>query len=251
MYISWTQIYLSLWHISFSSSLYMTLFKLCHLECIPVGFVRPFYSSGAKVESHQVEWQKLCLVKSRGSQHQFKRREQKQSRELQTVCWERLQENSKAAFLCGQDMLTGQWSEETPGRDLHLQRQTLASVVSFLLGWHLPVWMPREDAGQVLGFCDNPEGCHSLYFWYTNHMWQQREVFKSPFPPHNGTLSKGNWGLLPCLAVLLEQYLGCSDPFFPSYKGKINRREGSAGRKVKGCIFFLHDHISSPHLHRL
>lgn len=141
--MSWTQLHFSPWHDSFSSSLFMTLIQLCHLKCICVDPVRPFNSSGAEdhmVQSPIIEWQKLYLVKSRGSHHRFKMREQKQSRELQPMCWERLQENSKAAFLCGQDMLTGQWSAETPGnRDLPLQRQTLSSVVSFLLGWHVPV----------------------------------------------------------------------------------------------------------------
>lgn len=36
-----------------------------------------------------------------GARHRFKTREQKQSRELQPVCWEGLQENSRAASLCG------------------------------------------------------------------------------------------------------------------------------------------------------
>lgn len=48
MYISWTQIYLSLWHISFSSSLYMTLFKLCHLKVHSFGFCEAFSFQAGK-----------------------------------------------------------------------------------------------------------------------------------------------------------------------------------------------------------
>lgn len=258
--MSWTLLYLSLWHFFLSSSPYMTLFKPCHSKCIHVGLVRPFNSSGIKgargSECHQTEWQKLYLVKSRGSQHRYKMREEKQSRELQPMCWERLQENSKAAFLYRQDVLTGQWSEEASGSRSSFTETDFIQccLLSPGLAHACFGWCQGKMQGRSWPSVKTVTICTLSY---TNHMWQQREVFKSSFPPFNGTLAaaKGteSWGLLFCLAVLLEQYLGDAKTHFsPSYKGKRNvRREGTAGRKEKACIFFLHDHISSPHLYRL
>lgn len=48
LYMSWTQLYFSPWHVSFFSSPYMTLIKPWNLKCIWMGLVRPFNSSGEK-----------------------------------------------------------------------------------------------------------------------------------------------------------------------------------------------------------
>lgn len=170
------------------------------------------------------------------------------------MCWERLQEKSKAAFLCRQDVLAGQWSEEAPGnRDLCLQRQTLSSTVSFLLDWHVSVfgWCQEKVQGRCWASVTTMKTVTICALWYTDHIWQQREVFRSPFPSFNGTLAAAkrteSWASSH-VWMFCRNNIWCTDPAFsPDMRGKRNLgRDETAGRKEKACIYFASWSFKQP-----
>lgn len=193
----------------------MTLIKLCNLKCIRVEVLwDPVRQCGS--DSHQIRWQKLYLMKTRGVRHRFKTREQKQSEELQPMCWERLQENSKAASLCGWETLTGQWSEETPTKKKERPSFTERDLVQL---WFFPLglahahfgWCQKKVQRRSWDFMRTLKTVALSALWYTTHLQQQSKAFKSPFPPFNETLAAAKrrepWasshGLFGCFAATI------------------------------------------------
>lgn len=169
--MSWTQLYFSPWHVSFFSSPYMTLIKPCNLKCIWIGLVGPFNSSGEKddvVQNPIKQSGRSCIWWSPGGHIIGSKWGNKNRTENCSQCAgkDSKKKQQSCLFVWTRHVnWTMEWRSTGKQRPLFaetdfIQHCLLSAGLARVCFW----LVPREGAGQVLGFCDNHEDCNNLCF---------------------------------------------------------------------------------------